>query len=72
MRLVEEVDDTIAVKENDFDEDTRSADEFKDRILNTNLIINKRNTSFGNSEARPPNTSKMFTLLQSQPIHINV
>ena len=41
MKKVAEVDDTFIVLETDFDEDCQSADEFKERILNTNLIINK-------------------------------
>ena len=42
MNKVAQVDDTFIVMETtDFDEDCRSADSFKERILNTNLIINK-------------------------------
>ena len=45
-----EIDDTFVAAPG-FDEDTQSADEFKERILNTNLIINR--TSFGGKEKRP-------------------
>ena len=42
MNKVAQVDDTFVVLETaDFEEDCRSADSFKERILNTNLIINK-------------------------------
>ena len=55
MHKVAQVDDTIIVLETSFEDDCRSADSFKERILNTNLIINKqKRTSFGSGwEARP-------------------
>ena len=46
MLKVADVDDTFIVKETEFEEDTMSADEFKERILNTNLIIHKKGDSF--------------------------
>ena len=46
MKKVALVDDTFVVPETEFDEDTRSADSFKNRILNTKLIIDKTRTSF--------------------------
>lgn len=46
MRLVSQVDDTFVVKENLFEEDTQSADDFKNRLLHTNLIINKTKSPF--------------------------
>ena len=51
MHKVAEMDDTFIICET-YEEDTRSADEFKERLLNTNLIINR--TSFGKKEERPP------------------
>ena len=56
MDKVAEVDDTVIVAETEFEESTHSADEFKEHILNTNLIINKRSSSsFRSSRAdRPP------------------
>ena len=44
MKKVAKVDDTFVVQEAEFEDDTRSADSYKERILNTNLIINR--TSF--------------------------
>ena len=41
MKKIAKVDDTFVVAENEFEDDTRSADSFKERILNTNLIIDK-------------------------------
>ena len=54
MNKVAQVDDTFVVLETaDFEEDCRSADSFKERILNTNLIINKqKRTSFGAGSSR--------------------
>ena len=46
MNKVAKVDDTFIVKETDFEEDTLSADEFKERLLNTNLIIHKKGDSW--------------------------
>jgi hypothetical protein len=39
MLKVAQAEDTFVIEEPDFEEDTKSADEFKERILNTNLII---------------------------------
>ena len=44
MSKLDDIDDTFVVPPC-FDEDTQSADEFKESILNTNLIINRK--SFG-------------------------
>ena len=38
MKHVAKVDETVVTREG-FGEDTSHADEFKDRILNTNLVI---------------------------------
>ena len=46
MAKVAKVDDTFVVAETEFEGSTNSADEFKNLILNTNLIINK-DCSFG-------------------------
>ena len=50
MSKCEDIDDTFIVPPC-FDEDTSDADEFKQSILNTNLIINR--TSFGSKCKRP-------------------
>ena len=44
MSKLDDIDDTFVVPPC-FDEDTQSADDFKESILNTNLIINRK--SFG-------------------------
>ena len=56
MRKVAEFDDTfIVLEEQEFSEDCDSADEFKEHILNTTLIINKlKRTSFGGKNSRHP------------------
>ena len=65
MDKVAEVDDTVIVAETEFEESTHSADEFKEHILNTNLIINKRSSSsFRSSRANRPPESPMFNLGQ--------
>ena len=51
MKHVAKVDDTVVTKDG-FQEDTSNADQFKDTILNTNLIIDKKRTSFS-SKSRP-------------------
>ena len=53
MRALEEIDDTFIIRQNDFEEDTRSADEFKEKIINTNLIINKKKQSYQKKKAEP-------------------
>jgi len=55
MQKVAIVDDTFIVTE-EFEEDTKSADEFKERILNTNLIINRSSFS-SNHSSRPDQAS---------------
>ena len=46
MKKVAKMDDTVLKAHEDFSsDDCRSADEFKARILNTNLIINKQQTA---------------------------
>lgn len=53
MSKVRKVDDTIVVPENDYEDDTRSADSFKEKVINTNLIIDKTRQSFGKNQRRP-------------------
>ena len=60
MKKVAKVDDTFVVVENEYDEDAKSADEFKKLILNTNLIINKTRTSFKSGREERLNLQKMF------------
>ena len=62
MKKVAKVDDTFVVVENEYDEDAKSADEFKKLILNTNLIINKTRTSFKNGKEERLNLQKIFEL----------
>ena len=52
MDKVAEVDDMVILNENEFEESTISADEYKEELLKTNLIINKRSSSFGGSAKR--------------------
>ena len=47
MKSLAKFDDTFVVKEEFEDDDTSAADSFKNRILNTNLIIDKTRQSFG-------------------------
>ena len=56
------MDDSFVVVENEYDEDAKSADEFKKLILNTNLIINKTRTSFKNGKEERLNLQKIFEL----------
>ena len=45
MDLVAEVDDTVVINDTEFGS-THSADEFKEELLKTNMIINRRSVSF--------------------------
>ena len=61
MKKVAKMDDTILIAHEDFlSEDCKSADSFKARILNTNLIINKQMPLFREKEDRP-NRLILFT-----------
>lgn len=57
MHKVAIVDDTFIVTE-EFEEDTKSADEFKERILNTNLIINR--SSFSSNHSQRPDQASIL------------
>lgn len=66
MDLVAEVDDTVVVNETEFEGSTISADEFKELLLNTNMIINKRCGSFRSTGSERP---FLVPMLHEGPLH---
>ena len=63
LKKVAQFEDSVVVRETEFEEDCQSADEFAEQILNTNLIINKQSTSFGKKQQRP-SQAEIFASIQ--------